>query len=501
MVTPIAVVVAVALAGLAIRLWRLRLKPPLEVWHRLRLREEFRAPKPWLAAGAGRFDFADWLALEERLFAELDREVYAPGPATGTDTFDRYRRGSQSDPLRISPQGNRTFERAPTSPRGAVLLIHGLTDSPYTVRSLVPTFERRGLHAVAIRLPGHGTVPSGLAFATRHDWRAAVRLGLERAAERARGGPVYLLGYSAGGTLALDAILEAIESGSRGARRAVASQLPIPRRLFLISPAIGITYLARLANWHKAVSFLPGFEKAGWLTLFPEYDPFKYNSHHKNGGDHLHLLCKSLKRRLRRAERNGSIAQLPPVLTFQSAVDATVLVSDLLDHLYERLDAGHHELVLFDTNRWSSLGPFLRGRHDRWVERLKHAEVGYRFTLVTNRTPGVREVVARSRPPGGAFEVDRDLGRELGLQWPEQVYSLSHVALPFPPDDPTYGGVQGNPEGDVLHLGTAQPRGERDLLRVPIGQLMRLRYNPFHRYLADRIDAALALDGLPLDCG
>jgi alpha-beta hydrolase superfamily lysophospholipase len=496
MITSIALLAAVALAALVLRFFRLRLKPPLEVWHRRRLREEFRAPLPRLGAAKSRLDFAAWLALEERLFSELDREIYASAPPASTDTFDRYQRGSRSDPLRIWPEGNRTFERAPTTPRGAALLIHGLTDSPYTVRSLAPIFERRGLHAVAIRLPGHGTAPSGLAVATRQDWRAAVRLGLERASERAGGGPVYVLGYSAGGTLALDAILEAIESGSRGTRRPAAAGLPIPRRLFLISPAIGITYLARLANWHKAVSFLPGFEKAGWLTLAPEYDPFKYNSHHKNGGDQLHLLCKSLKRRLRRAERNGSIARLPPVLTFQSAVDATVLVSDLLDYLYARLDDAHHELVLFDTNRWSSLGPFLRGRHDRWVERLKNAEVGYRFTLVTNRTPEVREVVARSRPPRGAFEADRDLGCELGLQWPAQVYSLSHVALPFPPDDPTYGGALGNPEGDVLHLGTAQPRGERDLLRVPIGQLMRLRYNPFHSYLADRIDGALEQDGL-----
>jgi alpha-beta hydrolase superfamily lysophospholipase len=497
MVPPIALLAAIALAALIIRLLRLRFQPALEIWHRIRLREEFQAPRRRLGGGGKRLDFAGWLALEERLFSELDREIYARSTTAGTDTFDRYQRDSRSDPLRIWPEGNRTFERAPAKPRGAVLLLHGLTDSPYTVRSLAPIFERRGLHAVAIRLPGHGTAPSGLAFATRHDWRAAVRLGLERATERAAGGPVYLLGYSAGGTLALDAILAAIASGSRATDRRGTPAPPVPRRLFLISPAIGITYLARLANWHKAVSFLPGFEKAGWLTLAPEYDPFKYNSHHKNGGDQLHLLCKSLKRRLRRAARDGSIARLPPVLTFQSAVDATVLVSDLLDDLYARLDDADHELVLFDTNRWSSLAPFLRGRHDRWVERLEHSEVGYRFTLVTNRTPDVREVVARSRPPRGAFEADR----ELGLVWPEQVYSLSHIALPFPPDDATYGGAQGNLEGDVLHLGTAQPRGERDLLRVPIGQLMRLRHNPFHSYLADRIDGSLAEDGLPVQPG
>jgi alpha-beta hydrolase superfamily lysophospholipase len=488
MLAPIAVTLAVGLAVLAVRLWRLQLLPPLDLWHRVRLREEFRASKRWSAGGssAGALDFDGWLELERRLFAELDREVYARRPPAEAITFDRYLRGSVCDPLRVWPNDNRTFELEPEAPRGAVLLLHGLTDSPYTVRSLAPIFERRGLYVLALRLPGHGTAPSGLAWTTRGDWRAAVRLGWARAAERAGDGPLYVLGYSAGGTLALDAILEA--------------NLPPLSRLFLVSPAIGITYLARLANWHKAISFLPGFEKAGWLTLGPEYDPFKYNSHHKNGGDQLHLLCKSLKRRLRRAARDGSMVHLPPILTFQSAVDATVVVADLIEALYDRLSTPpqrttqerEHELVLFDTNRWSSLRPFLRGRPDRWVEELKSAELPYRFTLVSNRSPEVRDVVERSRSAGDEFGPARDLG----MAWPEQVYSLSHIALPFPPDDPTYGGPEGNPDGNALHLGTAQPRGERDLLRVPIGQLMRLRHNPFHRYLAERIDQALEADGL-----
>jgi alpha-beta hydrolase superfamily lysophospholipase len=474
-------IAALGVAGLALRAWRLRRLPPLEIWHRVRLHEEFDATR--LPPG---FDFGKWLALERRLFEELDREVYQAAPSGPGQAFDRYVRGSLSDPERLAPDANRTFELVPAEPRGAALLLHGLTDSPYSVRSLATLFHHHGLAALGLRLPGHGTAPSGLARVSRFDWLAAARLALARAAERAAGGPLYLVGYSAGGTLALHLALDALDTG----RAAGPTERPLPRRIFLLSPAIGITYLARLANWHKAVSFLPGLEKAAWLTLVPEYDPFKYNSHHKNGADQLHLLCKSLKRRLAKADRDGRLAELPPVLTFQSAADATVVVDDTIHHLHARLRSERHELVLFDVNRWSSLAPFLADHPVHSAARLAGVDLPCRLTLVANRSPDQREVVARTRTPGSAASTEE----RLGLEWPEQVHSLSHLALPFPPDDPVYGGPTGNPRGDVLHLGTAHPRGERGVLRVPIDWLMRLRHNPFHGYLTRRIADALADD-------
>ncbi|MDX1574750.1 MAG: hypothetical protein R3285_01070, partial [Kiloniellales bacterium] len=73
----------------------------------------------------------------------------------------------------------------------------------------------------------------------------------------------------------------------------------------------------------------------------------------------------------------------------------------------------------------------------------------------------------------------------LGLRWPNGVISLSHVALPFPPDDPLYGARP--PENkDLIFLGQMAIRGERGLLRVPLDWLMRLRHNPFYSYLEDR---------------
>ena len=58
--------------------------------------------------------------------------------------------------------------------------------------------------------------------------------------------------------------------------------------------------------------------------------------------------------------------------------------------------------------------------------------------------------------------------------------SLSHVALPFPPDDPLYGQRPPDNE-DVLFLGQMAIQGERGLLKLSSDWLLRLRHDPFLR--------------------
>ena len=73
----------------------------------------------------------------------------------------------------------------------------------------------------------------------------------------------------------------------------------------------------------------------------------------------------------------------------------------------------------------------------------------------------------------------------LNLGWPSGVISLSHVALPFPPDDPLYG--QEPPEnGDEMYLGQMALKGERGLLKISYDWLFRLRHNPFYDFFEKR---------------
>jgi hypothetical protein len=85
--------------------------------------------------------------------------------------------------------------------------------------------------------------------------------------------------------------------------------LPRPARLFLVSAAIGVSEFAALANIASTLSFIPYFEKAKWLDVLPEYDPYKYNSFTVNAGNQVFQLTRALHRELapprRRARSTG----------------------------------------------------------------------------------------------------------------------------------------------------------------------------------------------------
>ena len=72
------------------------------------------------------------------------------------------------------------------------------------------------------------------------------------------------------------------------------------------------------------------------------------------------------------------------------------------------------------------------------------------------------------------------------------VFSLTHIALPFQVTDPVFGLGIGGDSPPGLRLGALEPRGERQLLLVPVESFMRLSYNPFYPYLEERLRAWVA---------
>ena len=76
-------------------------RPDLETWHTVHLRGEFTAAEPVAS-------FDEYLAIEDRLFAQLDDRVYAAVPAEDRNQVNRYHRGSLSDPRRWPTDWNRT---------------------------------------------------------------------------------------------------------------------------------------------------------------------------------------------------------------------------------------------------------------------------------------------------------------------------------------------------------------------------------------------------------
>jgi hypothetical protein len=81
--------------------------------------------------------------------------------------------------------------------------------------------------------------------------------------------------------------------------------------------------------------------------------------------------------------------------------------------------------------------------------------------------------------------------RPLGMDYPDDVFSLSHVALPFPVTDSLYGMEPDKSEDFGVHLGAMAVRGERGILIVSLDALIRMSSNPFFPYLLDRIDGKI----------
>jgi carboxylesterase len=86
--------------------------------------------------------------------------------------------------------------------RLGILLVHGFTGSPISLRPLAELLSKRGFGIEMPRLPGHGTRPRDLLRYRYADWRAEALAAL--ASLRARSEKVVAVGLSAGGTIALD---------------------------------------------------------------------------------------------------------------------------------------------------------------------------------------------------------------------------------------------------------------------------------------------------------
>ncbi|WP_408380566.1 alpha/beta hydrolase [Paraburkholderia caledonica] len=307
---------AFVLGFLALRAYDARTGPPLQLWHTY-------VPDELSAQQLDHDDWNTYLKHEDVLFEQVRKEVSERLPPVARLPSNRYFEGSPIYPPHLNHDWNRSYEMLPTGkPVGAVVLLHGLTDSPYSLRHIARRYVERGFVAVGIRLPGHGTVPAGLTNVDWETWMAATRLAIREAQRRAGPGrPVHLVGFSNGGALAMKYALDSVEDSS----------LVRPARVILVSPMIGVTRYARFAGLAALPALLPPFEKAAWLGIVPEFNPFKYNSFPVNAARQSHRLTIELQQQIARLARGRSLGGLPPVLTFQSVLDFTVSTSAIVD--------------------------------------------------------------------------------------------------------------------------------------------------------------------------
>jgi len=113
------------------------------------------------------------------------------------------RRGGDAPDALLTAGLNAPREWRPAgAPRGGVLLVHGLGDSPWSFHDLAPELARQGFLVRSVLLPGHGTVPQDMLEVTLEDWRRTVSEQTDLL--RRDAGLVYLGGFSTGANLVLD---------------------------------------------------------------------------------------------------------------------------------------------------------------------------------------------------------------------------------------------------------------------------------------------------------
>ncbi len=468
---------ALLLVGVGIYLHFLWTGPELKPWHRVRLTTEFTASD----YTTGRITtLAQYRARERLLLDQVRTDIAGRLEEADRSPYSRFNPGSLSDPNAWSFNWNRTFILHPAGdPVGGVLLLHGLTDSPYSLRSFGRALATRGYRVVGLRLPGHGTAPSGLLTFEAADLEAATQLAMrDLRASLGAAKPIHMIGYSNGAALAVSYALDARTDPT----------LPQPAGLVLLSPAISITRLAAIGRIRTGLSDLQGFGRAAWQQIELEVDPYKYQSFSFNAAGVTQSFTSRLTRRLAASASEGPLRGMPPILTFLSTVDSTVHASAVIDSLLGRLAPDGHELVLFDVNRLSVVQPMLIADPAPLTRRLlAQTQRPFALTLISNASSQTLQVLERRSPALGAQTTERPLD----LAWPRNVFSLSHVALPFPPDDPLYG-FAAPASNRHIQLGRLEIRGENGVLNVPNWMLTRQRSNPFHAYVVARIESFLA---------
>lgn len=442
----------------------------LAIWHTATLSEEYREQ-----SDVANFD--DYLELEDRLFAELQEKVIKKVPPEAQSQLNRFTPGSASSPSRFSRNWNRSYELPGTEDGPGVLLLHGMSDSPYSLRQLALSLNTAGAHVIGLRLPGHGTAPVGLTTARWQDMAAATRLAVASLKKRVNGRPVFLVGYSNGGALSVEYALQSALDESR----------PQVSGVVLFSPAIGITPVAALANWQERLGQLLGMDKLLWTSVIPEYDPYKYQSFAVNAGKQSYELTIQIASLLGEARKKNRLEHVAPILAFQSAVDATVSSIAVVEGLFEQLPDRGHELTIFDVNREVYRKNLLTvNSPEKLLAMQKDRQRSYSLAIVTNETPNTSRTEERKADAGSAL-VKR---QPLDLTWPPRVFSLSHVALPFAPKDPLYGDGRSLNENEVrspLQLGALAARGEKGVLEIPAADLLRQRWNPFYDYAEQKV--------------
>jgi len=206
--------------------------------------------------------------------------------------------------------------------RRGILLIHGLSDSPYLLQPLASHLQKQGFFVRTILLPGHGTVPGDLLNIHYQEWIRAVQYGV-----RGMKGEVtdlFLGGFSTGAALS---VLESMKDKEI-------------KGLILISPALAVKdrrialagMLSRVKDWVGDIQ--------------DDVDYVKYETFAVNAAYQIYLLTREIDILLEQGNRIEA-----PVFAALSREDITIDPKRALFVLDKFASSPRNVLVVYGKNQ------------------------------------------------------------------------------------------------------------------------------------------------------
>ena len=250
------------------------------------------------------FDFAngsfdDYIAHTRHLM--LDARTDAPSAAVIDNLA----------PFVLEPDASCPRAQSGKFEKGAVL-IHGLFDSPYSMRPFGESLRASCFYVLGLLLPDHGTRPGDFLDARWQDWAEATHFAARQLAQHAEA--LYLAGHSAGGTLSL---LEAARN-------------PEVDALVLFAPALAITPAAKYAQYVALVG--KAFNGAAWYEVRPDEAVYRYESLTFVSAAETFALIETTKAELAAQSRDL------PIFAVLSMQDNTVSTPEFLDYMKANSD-------------------------------------------------------------------------------------------------------------------------------------------------------------------
>lgn len=193
------------------------------------------------------------------------------------------------------------FELEAENQTNAILLIHGLTDSPFLFHDVAAYYHAQGFNVRTLLLPGHGTAPEALIDIDYQAWQQAASFAITRTLADFEN--VYLGGFSTGAALILDNLLSTNQDINK------------LNGVVLWAPASkaksSVAWAAQVADW---IPFLDYAHKGA------DIDFAKYESFPLNAGAQVHTLMNKLNDKLVQASHVPDV----PLLVITSEVDSTI---------------------------------------------------------------------------------------------------------------------------------------------------------------------------------